>query len=103
MSSVTAYHGLDPRQVSNLNYERIQRLTFASSAPGESQPLLQRNTRGIVDDIRHDIVKVGATISEVHRDIVNVHTMVDNVLKSHERADSQDPSVSVTYTLPITE
>jgi hypothetical protein len=55
------------------------------------------NTRGTVSDVRHDNVK--AAISEVHRDVLDIPTMVCNVLKTREGAGGQDRSVSDTRAL----
>ena len=57
----------------------------ASSAPGESPPL-PRSAHETVSGIRHDIVKAGVVISEVHRDVSNTQTVVRNMLKSQEGA-----------------
>ena len=100
---VTNHHHLDSRQVGNLNYyRRIQRLIFAFSAPGESPLLLPRNN-GSVPDIRRDIMKAGAIISEVHRDVMNTQSMVRDMLTTQEGAGGQDRLVSVTCTLFATE
>ena len=69
---------------------------FSSSAPGESPPPLPRDAHGTVSDIRRDIMKAGAMISEVHRDFINTHTMVHSMLKDQEWAGGQDRLVRVT-------
>ena len=44
-------------------------------------------------------MKTGASISEVHRDVVDTQVMVRNILKSREGIGGQDRSVSVTCVL----
>jgi len=75
---------------------------FVSSAPGESPPPLSRNNHGTVADIRHDIVRAGTTISEVHRDVMSTRAMVLKILKGQEGVDVQDRFVSFTHVLPAT-
>ena len=94
----TTYRCLDSCKVGDLDYKLTQHLILASSAPGESSPLLV-NTHAAASDIRHNIVRANTMISEVHRDVVNTHTMVRDVLKSQEGAGGQDRSVSNTYSL----
>lgn len=73
----------------------MQRLILAfSSVPGEAPPPLPRNSHGTVSDIRHDIVKAGSIISEVHRDVVDTQAMVHNILKSQEGVGGRDRLVS---------
>ena len=60
---------------------------FAFSAPGESPPPQQRNTRRTVSDTRRS----SQTISEMYR------------MKRREGSDGQHPSVSVTRTPFATE
>jgi len=59
-------------------------LIFASSAPGESLLTLQRSIHETDSDIRHDVVKTRAIVSEIHR----------NMLKSQDEVDNQRRSVS---------
>jgi len=54
---------------------------------------------GTASDVRHDVVKVGAIISEVHQDVVNTQAMVRDMLKNQQEAGSQDRSVSDTCAL----
>ena len=69
---------------------------FESSAPGESPPPLPRNAHETVSDIRRDILKAGAMISEVHQDFFNTRATVRNILKDQEGISGQDRSVRVT-------
>jgi len=66
---------------------------FASSAPGEPPPPLQRNTHGIGSDVRREVV------SEVRTMVSDVR----HVLQSQERPDVQHLSVSVTRASSATE
>ena len=49
------------------------------SAPGESLPPPQKTGHGTVSDIRHDIVKTRATISELGAGVTDTHAMVSNI------------------------
>jgi predicted transcriptional regulator len=60
---------------------------------------LQSHPHRAASDVRHDIVKAGAIISEVHRDVVNTQAMVRTMLKSQQEAGGQDQSVSDTCVL----
>lgn len=75
---------------------------FVSSAPGESPPPLPTNAHGTVSDIRRDIMKAGAMISEVHREFVNTHVMVRNMLNDQEGAGGQGRLVRVTCVPSVT-
>ena len=97
---VEIYHFIDSRQVSDLGYKWVQRLTIASSAPGESSLPLPRNTNGAISDIRQDVVKTRAMVSEVHRDVANMVSDIHrNVLKGQEGTDNRHQPVSVICTL----
>jgi hypothetical protein len=74
---------------------------FATSAPGESSRLLPRSAHGTVSDIGRDIMKAGTMISEVHRDFVNTHAMVRNMLKDQGGAGGRDRLVRATYISPL--
>ena len=76
---------------------------FVSSAPGESPPPQPRNTHVTASDVRRDVLKAGAIISEVQRDVANTQAMVRDMLKSQQEVDSQDWSVSDTCALSATE
>ena len=67
-----------------------------SSAPGDLPPPLPRNVHGTISDIRRDIMRASAMISEVHHDFFNTHAMVRNILKAQEGTDNQDRLVRVT-------
>ena len=41
-----------------------------------------------------EVLKVGTSISEAHRDVVDTKSMVHDVLKNQQGADSQDRFVS---------
>jgi len=47
-------------------------------------------------------MKTGAMISEVHRDFVNTHAMVRNMLNDQEGAGGQDRLVRVTCVPSVT-
>ena len=72
----------------------MQHLILASSAPGESLPPLPINTHAAASDVRHDVVKAGTIISEIHRDVVKTQAIVRDVLKGQQEAGSQDLLVS---------
>lgn len=103
---VITYHCLDLRQVSDLDYKWVQYLAPPSSAPGESPHLLLKTANGTIPDVRHDVVKARAIVTEVHHGFVDTHTMVfdihRNMLKVQEGADGQYRSVSDTRALSIT-
>ena len=68
---------------------------FAFSAPGESPPPLQRNTRGTASDIHRDVVNTQAVVRDI-RDI-------RNILERQEGAGSQPQSVNITRALSPAE
>jgi len=91
---------LDSHQVRGLDYDRIQCLIFAFSAPGESPSPASGNTYGATPNIRRDV------ISEVHRGVVKTQTMVYDIhsmLKSQQGAGGQPQLVSTAYTLSLIE
>jgi len=63
---------------------------------------LPRNAHETVSDIRRDIMKAGAMISEVHRDFVNTHAVVRNMLKDQEGTGGQDRFVRVSCIPSVT-
>ena len=92
---MTTHRRLDSRQVSGFDYNRIQCLNFALSAPGESPSPPPRNTHGTILNIRR-------VVSEAQRDIANTQTVVydiHNTLKNQEGAGGQPHLVSVTRTV----
>jgi hypothetical protein len=58
---------------------------------------------GSDSDIRRDIVKAGAAISEVERDLARTQAMVCEILNSQGGGRDQDQSVSFVRTLSVTE
>ena len=99
---VTTYRRPELRQVSDLNYERIQCLIFASSAPGEFPLPAPRNPHVTAFDVRRDVVKAGAIISEVQRDLANTQAIVRDMMKGQQETGGQDRSVSDTCALLAT-
>ena len=76
---------------------------FASSAPRESPPPLPRKTPVTASDVHRDVVKAGAIISEVQRDVANTQVMVRDMLKGQQETGGQDRSVSETWALSVAE
>jgi len=57
---------------------------FASSAPGESPPPLPRDTHGTDSKVHRDVVNIATMVSDIHR----------NMLESNGDDDGQNRMVS---------
>ena len=82
-------------------------LKFTSSAPEEVPPPPPGNKNGIGSDIRLEITKNRAEVSEIRRDVADTRTMVSyihsNMPKRGEEASGRGRSVSVTDSLSTAE
>jgi len=82
-------------------------LTFASSVPGESPPPLSRSTHGTVSEIRNDVMKTRAIVSEFEHNLTNTHTMVfeihRTIVQDQRGGGSKHLSVSDDRTLAVIE
>ena len=70
-------------------------------------PLPQKTAHGTVSDIRHDIVKTRAIISELGANVVGTHTMVSDihraVVQGQEGSGGKPLLVRQTHALVVTE
>ena len=107
VTELTTWNYLDSCHVSNLDRKLNWYLTFASSAPGESQPPLPRSIDGTVSDIRRDVMKARAIVSGLECDVTSAHTMVSDihrtVVKGREGSGGKNLLVGDTRTLAPTE
>lgn len=91
---------VDPRQVSDLGRKLARYLTFSSSAPGESLPPLPRDMDGTVSEIRNDVIKTRAIVSELECNVTSTRTMISDIhrttLKIQEGSDGRNLLVSDT-------
>jgi len=82
-------------------------LRSASSAPGESPDPPPRGMHETIPDIRRDVIKARAIVSELEHNFTSTQVMVSNihraVVEGLEGGDSKNLLVSDTSTVSTTE
>jgi len=70
-------------------------------------PPLPRDTDRTVSEIRNDVIKTRAIVSELEYSVTSTHTMISDIhrttLKTQEGSDGKDLSVSDTRTISAAE